>query len=392
MRVLMLSWEYPPNIIGGLGRHVGSLCPALAKKGIEVHIITSSTPSLPSYEEEEGVHIHRVEENFIYPLDFSHKIHQLNFATLQCAIPLLNERKFHLIHIHDWINCMAGRVLKHAYKIPIVATIHATEFGRRGGIREPLSRYIHSQEWLLGYEAWRVIVCSESMIEEVSNVLSIPNDKIELIPNGIDSGRFDVEVEDGFRERFLAPEEKLILFVGRLVWEKGVDVLIDSAPYVIDRFPNVKFVIVGKGDIDGYRERAKILGIGHKFFFTGFLDDETVAKLYKCADICVYPSRYEPFGIVALEAMSVGIPPVTSDIGGFKETVKHLETGIITRREDPFSLAQGILFLLENPKIKEVMGERARQIVIREYRWEKSAEKTLSLYKKVIGERKKAKW
>ena len=392
MRVLMLAWEYPPNIIGGLGRHMGGLCPALAKKGVEVHIITSSAPDLPPYEEREGVHIHRVEENFIFPLDFAHRIHQLNFACIQSAIPLLNKNKFHIIHTHDWLNCMAGRVLKHAFKIPLIATIHATEFGRRGGLTEPLSRYIHSQEWLLGYEAWKVVVCSEAMKEEVINVLSVPPDKIEVIPNGIDLERFNVEVEEGFRERFVAPDEKLILFVGRLVWEKGVDVLIDSAPYVLSRFPQAKFIVVGRGDIEGYRERARNLGVESKFFFTGFLNDETVAKLYKCADICVYPSRYEPFGIVALEAMAVGIPPVTSNAKGFSETVRNGETGIITQAGDPLSLAQGILLLLENSELKKMMGEKARRLALREFRWEKSAEKTIALYKKVVEERKRVKW
>jgi len=392
MRVLMLSWEYPPNIVGGLARSLAGLCPAIAKNDVEVHIVTAASNGLPAYEEQDRLHIHRVEANFIDALDFSHWVHQLNFAALQAAIPLLNKGKFHIIHVHDWLNCMAGKVLKHAYKIPLVATIHATEFGRRGGISEPLSRYIHAQEWLLGYEAWQVIVCSETMRNEVINVLSIPPDKIEVIPNGIDIERFDVEVEEGFREKFLAPDEELILFVGRLVWEKGVDVLIDAAPYVIERFPKVKFVVVGKGNIDEYRERARRLGVEHKFFFTGFLEDEEVAKLYKCADICVYPSRYEPFGIVALEAMTVGLPPVTSDAGGFLETVQSGETGIITRRDDPISLAQGILFLLENPQLKKTMGEKAMRKARQEYRWGLIAAQTIALYKRVIRERKEAKW
>lgn len=392
MRVLMLSWEYPPNIVGGLSRHLAGLCPALAKKGVEVHIITTTVSGLPSYEKNKGLHIHRVEPNFIDALDFPNWVHQLNFSTLQSAIPLINRKKFHIIHIHDWLNCMAGRVLKHAYKIPMVATIHATEFGRRGGISEPLSRYIHAQEWLLGYEAWRVIVCSETMRDEVINVLSIPPDKIDVIPNGIDFERLEVEVEEGFREKFVAPDEKLILFVGRLVWEKGVDVLVDSAPYVLQRFPNVKFIVVGKGNIEEYKERARKMGVEHKFFFTGFLEDEEVAKLYKCADICVYPSRYEPFGIVALEAMAVGIPPVTSDAGGFLETVQSGETGIITRREDPISLAQGIIYLLRNPQRKKEMGEKAKKKATREFRWELSAAQTIALYKKIIKERKETKW
>ncbi len=392
MRVLMLSWEYPPNIVGGLSRHLAGLCPALAKKGVEVHILTSAGAGLPSYEKQDGLHIHRVEASFIDALDFPNWIHQLNFATLQCAIPLLNKRRFHIIHIHDWLNCMAGRVLKHAYKIPLVATFHATELGRRGGISEPLSRYIHAQEWLLGYEAWRVIVCSKAMKNEVINALSIPPDKIDVIPNGIDLERFDIEVEKGFREKFVAPDEKLILFVGRLVWEKGVDILIDSAPYVLQSFPKTKFVVVGRGNVEEYIRRAKKLGLEHKFFFTGFLGDEDVAKLYKCADICVYPSRYEPFGIVALEAMAVGVPPVTSDAGGFLETVRNGETGIITRRGDPVSLAQGIIFLLENPNLRKAMGEKAKRWVIREYRWETSAAQTKSLYKRVLTERKETKW
>lgn len=392
MRVLMLSWEYPPAIVGGLGRHVGELSPALAKLGVELYVITQSSPNTPSFEMKDGVHVLRVDANFLEPLDFINWVHQLNFAVLQEAIPLLNQKKFHLIHCHDWLTCMASRVLKHSYRIPLVATIHATEFGRRGGLQEPISRYIHSQEWLLGYEAWKVIVCSQWMMEEASRVLSLPGDKIKMIPNGIEPGKFDVDVEVGFRDKFALPEEKIILFVGRLVWEKGVDVLIDSAPLVLSRYPQTKFVVVGKGNIKEYVDRASSLGVAEKFYFTGYVDDETVFKLYKVADLCVYPSRYEPFGIVALEAMSNGIPPVVSDVGGFKETVEDGKTGVLTRVGDPFSLAEGILFLLENLHLKAEMGKRARERVMQYFRWEKVAQTTLSLYRKVVNERKQTAW
>ncbi len=398
MRVLMLSWEYPPRIVGGIARHVEELSHALARKGLTVEVLTAHHPGAPETEEVEcggagSLRVLRAWPSPLQALDFVCEIHQLDFGLLAQALRV-GSGEYDIIHAHDWLVAFAARTLKHGFGVPLVGTIHATEAGRNQGIHTPIQQYIHSVEWLLTYEAWRVICCSQGMAGEISGSLTTPMDKIRVIPNGVDPERVQCtdspEALAEFRSRWARPDERIILFVGRLVKEKGVEILIEAMPEVLAAHPEAKLVVAGGGFQGHLQARAEALGIGHKVIFGGFVPEEDLPRLYVIAEVAVYPSLYEPFGIVALEAMAAGVPAVTSDIGGFREVVRHGETGLHTWANNPHSLAWGIKEVLSNPALAERLRQGGRREVKERFGWDGIAEQTVGVYEEVLSEGERA--
>ncbi len=398
----MLAWEYPPRIVGGIARHVQELSEALAQLGVEVHVITAVHPEAPPEAVENGVFLHRVGTPYHPQDDFMAWIDALNFAMESRADALLREwrraraRPSVLLHAHDWMTCPAGRALKHRYRIPLIATIHATEHGRHGGIHSDLSRTIHQIEWELTYEAWRVIVCSGFMQSEVRQVLNVPWDKLDVIPNGIRAEKFAFEFPEeerrAFRARYAQPEEPLIFFVGRMVREKGVQVLLQAFPMVKAQFPQARLVIAGGGYRQHLEAFVRFLRMESSVQFLGFIPDEELLKLYRVVDVAVYPSLYEPFGIVALEAMAAGVPVVVSDAGGLREVVQHEWTGITTWAGNPESLAWGIARVLEDPAGAHKRALRAQKVVRQQFNWRRIARQTQAVYKRVLQEYRQSGW
>ena len=253
MNVVILSWEYPPRIIGGLGTHVHQLAVNLARLGVNIHVVTKDAPDAPDYEITDGVHIHRVP---LYPPEVPQEewvpwTLQFNVALLERAIPIINERigKVHVLHAHDWLVAHAAIALKHAYRIPLVATIHATEYGRHQGyIPEGMSRIIHQIEWWLTFESVRTIACSKYMRDEIAHIFELPEDKITVIPNGIEYEQFRSDADtERVRRQFVEPDSRMIFFVGRLVYEKGVQTVIEAMPGVLKEFPELRFLVAGTG-------------------------------------------------------------------------------------------------------------------------------------------------
>lgn len=202
----------------------------------------------------------------------------------------------------------------------------------------------------------------------------------------------DILDELDFRGQFASSQEKMILHVGRIVHEKGLHLLVQAAPKILTQH-KAKFVVVGMGDLlDGLRRQAQELGVGRNFHFTGFIPDEDRDRLYKVADCAVFPSLYEPFGIVALEAMAARVPVVVSKVGGLKEVVKHGETGITVYPNNPDSLAWGILHTLEHPEWAEMRVENAYRMVKEEYGWDQIARRTIEIYQRVVEERDASDW
>ena len=397
MRVLMLSWEYPPRIVGGIARHVDELSRALARAGVEVEVLTAHHPGAAVSEEVPvgpgRVRVLRAGASPLNALDFVCDIHQLDFSLL-ARVLAEGKARYDLVHGHDWLVAFAARTLKYGWEVPLVATIHATEAGRNQGVRTPMQQYIHSVEWLLTYEAWRVICCSEAMAGEIEGGLNVPRDKLRVVPNGVDPGRMrcedSAEALEAFRKRWARPEERIVLFVGRLVKEKGVEELIEAMPEVLAARPEAKFVVAGGGWYGHLRDRANGLGVGHKVAFAGFVPEEDLPRLYAVAEVAVYPSLYEPFGIVALEAMAAGVPVVTSDIGGFREVVRHGRTGIQTWANNPHSLAWGIKEMLSDRRLAGRLRRAGKREVRERYHWDGIAKQTLSVYAEVLREREKA--
>ncbi len=385
MKVLMLSWEYPPKSVGGLAQHVYDLTNALAENGVDVHLITSGGAGAPSFEQVNGIKVYRVEPYRVSSPDFVTWVVQFNVALLERAIPLLvSNGEFQMLHAHDWLVAYAARAIKHAGRIPLVATIHATEYGRNHGLHNDVQRHISDIEWWLAYEAWRVICCSRYMEGEVGNVFQLPTDKIAVIPNGVDVNNFRTGSREARRTDYAAVDEKIVFYVGRLVREKGVQVLLDAAPEILAHHPQTKFVIAGKGPyLDSLIHQAAVLGIANRVYFTGYISDEVRNSLYSWADVAVFPSLYEPFGIVALEAMAARTPVIVADSGGLGEIVKHGEDGLKAYAGNSHSLAQNILAVLKQPQLGEKLRENAYKRVLNEFNWHIIACQTISVYQDV---------
>ncbi|MBS1990630.1 MAG: glycosyltransferase family 4 protein [Cyanobacteria bacterium SZAS LIN-2] len=388
-RVLMLSWEYPPRIIGGLARVVWALSQELAKMGLEVHVVTADHPGEPEHSiDAGGVHVHRVKTQTDTTPDFLTWVNRLNFGLLQYAIQIHRQTPFDIIHAHDWMVTDAAWVMKSGFGIPFVATMHATESGRMHGTHNDLQRYIHQMEWRLTFEAWEVIVNSHAMHSELQHLFKMPADKIVIVPNGTDPSVFDFEFDPRtMRNNYAWEHEQIVLYVGRMVREKGVQVLLDAAPRVLSERPGTQFLLVGTGYyLEDLKRQAAALGISDNTHFLGYVGDEELKRLYKCANAVCIPSLYEPFGIVALEGMAAQVPVVTTDVGGLRDFVEHMVTGVTTYAGDPASLAWGLLQVLRNPELAQRLKETGYDKVQHIYNWKVIARRTYEVYEKVWRE------
>lgn len=398
MRVLTLSWEYPPHIVGGLGQHVADLAPALARRGVEVHVVTPMRQGGASDERQGNLIIHRVPVATFGLGDFFGEAWQTNLAlTSFCRGLIAESGRFDLIHNHDWLTAFSARELKHVFRLPMLATVHATERGRgRGQLAGSQSARIHHTEWELTYEAWRVICCTQFMVQEIHSYFDTPLDKLDVIPNGVNPAPFDALIGADlteFRARFAMPHEKIVFHVGRIVAEKGIETLIRSAPQVLAVAPEAKYIIAGRGpELDAMRSLVSSLHLGHKVALLGFVPDEDRNRLFKVADCAVFPSLYEPFGIVALEAMAARVPVVVSEVGGLREVVQHGETGITIYPGNVDSCAWGIIHTLRHPEWAAMRVDNALQKVNSVFNWDVIAGQTLEVYQRIVAERSKSDW
>ncbi len=389
MKILMLTWEYPPRVVGGISRVVYDLSHRLIKDGHEVTVLTYRDGDVPYFEDDKGVNVYRIDNYMINPNNFIDWIMQMNFAMVSKANQIIAKQgSFDVIHAHDWLVAYAAKALKESFNIPIVSTIHATEAGRNSGIHDETQRYINDTEWMLTYESTEVIVNSNYMKSELQRLFGLPFEKISVVPNGVNLNAFTgVERDYDFRRRYAMDNEKIILFMGRLVYEKGVQHLIAAMPKILNAYHDSKLIIAGKGGmIDELRQQVHTLGIDNKVYFAGYLNGKDVQKMYKAADISVFPSTYEPFGIVALEAMLADNPIVVSDIGGLNEIVQHRENGMKSYAGNANSIADSVLELLFDPQLCANIVKKAKNKVRNEYNWNKIAQDTHFTYQKAICE------
>ncbi|AGY57794.1 glycosyltransferase family 4 protein [Gloeobacter kilaueensis] len=393
MKILALAWEFPPRIVGGIARHVAELYPEIVRLGHEVHLITVEFGQAPGYEVVEGIFVHRVP---VGPAnDFFHWIVLMNEAMgNRGGKLLLEDGPFDILHAHDWLVQDAGTALKHNFRVPLVSTVHATEYGRYNGIWTDTQRYIHLKEFSLVFESWRTIVCTEYMRGELQRAFGCPWDKLDVLPNGIKAAKKERNDFDrlGFRRRFAYDHEKIVYYVGRMAHEKGVQFLIEAMPRVLWEYPDAKFVIIGGGNIDHLKRRVGEMGLWNKCYFTGFMPDDDLDRFQQVADCAVFPSLYEPFGIVALESFAAGVPVVVSDTGGLPEVVNHTRTGVVTYTGNPESLAWGILEVIRNPGYAQWLKDNAREAARSRFNWEGIARATVGVYARVAYEREHSPW
>lgn len=395
LKVLMLSWEYPPRVIGGLASHVKHLTNKLRDAGIEIMLLTCDYPGAAEIEEFENMTIRRVESYTAPTPDFASWVLLMNLTMEREAMKALRGwGDIDLIHAHDWLVAKPAISIKHSCRVPLISTIHSTEHGRRQGLHSDYHRMIHEMEWWLTYESWKVVCCSYYMRDEVMRLFGTPSDKIAVIPNGVNIVEFGGNsCSREFRRRYATDHEKILLFVGRLVPEKGVNVLLGAMPMVLMSHPEAKLVIVGEGY---YKEElmriAAYMGIFEKVYFTGYIDEETLRSLYACASVAVFPSLYEPFGIVALEAMASGTPVIVSDVGGFSEIIEHNISGLKVPSNNSDALASAISYVLENPGVAEHFKLEGLKRIEATYEWSSIAERTKELYQRTLQEAKSNPW
>lgn len=399
MRILMLSWEYPPHLAGGLGAHVMDLVPALAAQGAEVTVVTPRWRGGAEAEELSlNARVFRVEPPVASVQNLFPDAQQTNL-TLEHFVHALWEREggFDLIHTHDWLVSFAAIALKKFYKTPLVATMHATERGRHGGyIGNPMSEALDGAEWWLTFEAWRVITTSVYMAREVETFFELPTDKITVIPNGVDAARMDAYLYQdlrAFRNVWALPDEKIVFYVGRMQYEKGLQLLVEAAREILSRGERVKFILAGRGPmLEPLQRRVVELGLQERVLLPGYVADTVRDQLYCAADAAVFPSLYEPFGIVALEAMAAQCPVIVSDVGGLGEVVEHQHTGIKIYPSNLGMLVDSILYTLHDAHAARERAARAGAMVREVYAWQNIARATAALYQEIIEARQNVNW
>ena len=395
-RLLILSWEYPPLIEGGLARHVRKLAEALVDLDIDVHVLTRGGEESPAEEQAGGVTIHRIREPK-RPTDlgeFVAWVERMNSDMLAAGVELGDRFSFDLVHGHDWLVANACDHLAKRFGAPLITTIHATEHGRhQGWVDKHPQSYIHGVERWITNRSDRVIACSYYMREQIADIFGVEGERVSVIPNGIDPR--DLQPQDPaelrrLRLEFADQDQKLVLLVGRLVYEKGFQLALEAMPGVIERVPGTRFLVAGSGTHEAeLRRQAEGLGLMEHGTFLGWIGDDVLHSLYPIADICVVPSIYEPFGLVALEAMASGCPCLVADTGGLREVVPHEEAGLRFRARDPEALTEMAVRVLGDEQLGERLVSEGLEH-IRRFDWADIAEQTVGVYEQVAGRRASA--
>jgi glycogen synthase len=386
MRVLIVSWEYPPVIEGGLGRHVRKLSEHLVRCGIEVHVLTRGGGRLPAEADQHRVMVHRVREPQ-FPKDLSafvRWVDAMNFDMSALGIELCDRCEFDLVHSHDWLVAPAAERTARAIERRWLVTVHATEYGRhQGWVQNHPQSHIHRAERAMVRSADHVITCSRYMRVHVANVFGVSPSKITAIPNGIDPRDLEPVARDlpALRSRYAGPDELLVLLVGRLVYEKGFHLALDALAPVVRRLGGVRFVVAGTGSAETELKRqARRLGLDRHGAFLGWVGDDMLHSLYRVADLCIVPSIYEPFGLAALEAMASGCLCVVADTGGLREVVPPGGTvGLRFPSRDTTALRAVLERVLADHAGRRQLIAEAREHVLR-FDWAEVARRTAEIY------------
>jgi glycogen(starch) synthase len=393
MRVLLISWEYPPVIEGGLARHVRKLSEHLVRDGVEVHVLTRGGGHLPAEEVRHGVTVHRVAEP-PFPKDvsaFVRWVEAMNGDMGALGAELCQQSDFALVHSHDWLVAGAAEGLTRQFGLPWLTTVHATEFGRhQGWVQNHPQSHIHAAERSMVRRADRVITCSRFMQSHVANVFGVAPRRITVIPNGIDPRDLEPMVDDlpALRARYARRDQRLVLLVGRLVYEKGFHLALDALAQVVKRPGNVRFVVAGTGTAEiELKRQARRLGLTRYGSFLGWIGDDMLHSLYRVAEVVIVPSIYEPFGLVALEAMASGCLCVVADTGGLREVVPADGTvGLRFPSRDSAALGEILERVLTDEEARAQVIAEAREHVL-QFDWEEVALRTRGVYAALAGAR-----
>ena len=412
MRIGFFVWEYPPALVGGLGTYAEYITREYIELGHDVTVFTlNQSGKLKTREIFKGVEVHRpmiADASNVFPMfvaedlrkwgtniRFFNDIFLYNILSSTKFINGLIKKedyKFDVVCVHDWLSSISGIIVKNETRVPVVFHVHSTEWGRSGGQGSEVVSHLENQTAQI---ADRVVTVSYAMRDDLVRH-GWPAEKISVVWNGVDPERYDPaivkkETVRKIREKYSIPDDGfMLLFIGRLTWVKGVRNLIQAMPSVLREYPKTKLIILGRGEEQSdIIEMAARLGVKDNVAYTfEFVPEEDRIAHYAAADACVFPSVYEPFGIVSLEAMSLAKPIIVGAQGvvGFREQVVSTgedQNGVHINGNDPSDIAWGIKEILRNPEGAKKWGENGRKRVIQYFTWRKAAEQTLQIYEQM---------
>ena len=381
MRVAMLSWEYPPLVIGGISAHVEGLAQAMVRSGHEVVVFSLHHPDVADDTTVNGVRVLRARTDlpWIPDGDLVARMASANHQLVQLAAQLGDWRP-DVVHAHDWLVGWAGDTLKTLWGVPLVATIHATERGRHGGHLPPgMPAAINAAEWWLTYQAREVICCSRFMAREVVDGFELPMDKLHLIPNGVDPGLWAPAAGTTVQR------EPLVLAWGRVQYEKGFQVLASAMAILRTKVPGIRCVIAGRGSyLPDLQSHIDLEGVSDIVQLAGFVPDTDLRTLLHRAGCAVIPSLYEPFGIVALEAMAAGAPTIVARTGGLAEILDGTGAGLLFEPGSAEELAASIELVLTDATTAAALTDTAAQLLAEHYSWDAIAASTVAVYEQSL--------
>ncbi len=387
MRIAMFSWETLHSIsVGGVAVHVTELAAALARRGHEVHVFTRRCHEQTEYDSVYGVHYHRCQfnlnPNFVDEVNNMCRSFVAGFYAVEDYVG-----RFDVIHAHDWMASNAGVWIKQGRGHKTVLTIHSTEFGRNGNqFFGGLSPRIQDHERHGTYCVDRVITVSHQLKGEIQWLYQVPAHKTQVIYNGVNCRAFDYWVDAGeVKRRYdIGPLDPMILFVGRMVVQKGPDILVRTMPSILRHYPNAKFVFVGDGHMkNDVCNIAHQLRAAHALRILGVKGGRELYDLFKACDALAVPSRNEPFGISILEGWSAHKPVVCTKRGGPAEFVWHDVNGLLVD-DTPDSVAWGLGTLLADHGHARWMGRNGRAAVDAVFSWDNIGEQTENTYNMVL--------
>jgi glycosyltransferase involved in cell wall biosynthesis len=408
LRIGFFVWEYPPALVGGLGTYAEYITREFVAMGNDVTVFTLNPGNLKTREIVKGVEVHRpliADASNVFPMFVTDDLkkwgtnirlfNDIFIYNVLSATKFINSMLkkegcvYDVVCVHDWLSSIAGIIIKNETKVPVVFHVHSTEWGRSGGQGSEVVSYL---EWAMAQKADRIITVSHAMQEDLVRH-GWPKAKISVVWNGVDPERYNPkkckpEEVEAIRSRYgIKPDEKMILFLGRLTWVKGVINLVQAMPMILAEYPNTKLVILGKGEQQNdIIEAAARLGISDKLICRfDFVPEKERILHYAAADVCVFPSTYEPFGIVSLEAMAMEKPIVVGAQGvvGFREQVVSFgpdQNGIHVNGGNPADIAWGVKEVLCDPERAKRWGENGRKRVLQYFTWRKAAEQTSQIY------------
>lgn len=382
--VLLLSTEYGENIVGGLGRHVTDLVETGTEHQLAYIVVTLSTTEHETYCYENGIHLYRLLPWQKDPSNFLDYIKNLNFRFSQFVLQELTF-SFDLIHVHDWLTGIAGCALKKLTGKPLITTIHSTEQERKLGESNLLIQEITKYENKLINQSDQIIVCSEYMNKLLKNTYNLSSEKMKMISNGLIPEKYMIEKDLLIENNYPLMSPPYLLAMGRLVKEKGFDLLLDAFSVIYKDFSELNVVIAGAGPAEmKLKQQASLLGLEERVFFPGFLYERERNMYLASCNMLVIPSLYEPFGIIALEGMIYSKPIVTFNVGGLADVLAD-NRGIIVERTTCDELAQQLRYYLNNPDEAKEIAIKGNQIIHSKYQWNSLIFEIINVYKNVLS-------